>query len=160
MPNWVESIVRLISTFQMTPFSSLEVKIVNPKFLFVVSPSISKWERWVIPLLSYLFILFSPQRNIHGGVRPSIAALAGSIDKNAAQYTFVADVTADPIIASNLKEMMIKTLVKFYRMNNQAKPAAIVMYRSGVSDAEKEKVSGFELDLIQKACHELEGTYE
>ena len=111
-------------------------------------------------LFRYLSILFSPQRNIHGGVRPSIAALAGSIDKNAAQYTFVADVTADPILASNLKDMMMKTLKKFYVMNDGAKPAAIVMYRSGVSDAEKEKVSGFELDLIQKACHSMDDNYE
>ena len=41
-------------------------------------------------------------------------------------------------------------------MNNQAKPSAIIMYRSGVSDAEKEKVSAYELDMVQKACTGLE----
>merc|ERR1719259_94384 len=98
----------------------------------------------------------NPQRNVHGGVRPSIAALAGSIDKNAAQYTFVADITTDTIVATNLKDMMTKTLKKFYIMNDHHKPSAIIMFRSGVSDAEKEKVSAFELDLIQKACVGLE----
>ena len=102
------------------------------------------------------FIFSSPQRNIHGGARPSIAALAGSIDKNAAQYTFVADISTDTIVATNLKDMMTKTLKKFYVMNNQAKPSAIIMYRSGVSDAEKEKVSAYELDMIQKACTGIE----
>ena len=41
-------------------------------------------------------------------------------------------------------------------MNDHHKPSAIIMFRSGVSDAEKEKVSAFELDLIQKACVGLE----
>ena len=98
----------------------------------------------------YLFL--SPQRNVHGGARPSIAALAGSIDKNAAQYTFVADISTDTIVATNLTDMMKKTLMKFHIMNNKAVPTAIIIYRSGVSDAEKEKVSAHELDMIQKAC--------
>ena len=97
---------------------------------------------------------------MHGGVRPSIAALAGSIDKNAAQYTFVADITTDTIVATNLKDMMTKTLKKFYIMNDHTKPKAIIMFRSGVSDAEKEKVSAFELDLIQRACVGLEQGFE
>ena len=102
----------------------------------------------------------SPERNVHGGVRPSIAALAGSIDKNAAQYTFVADITTDTIVATELKDMMTKTLKKFYIMNDHTKPKAIIMFRSGVSDAEKEKVSAFELDLIERACVGLEPDFK
>ena len=64
----------------------------------------------------------------------------------------MADISTDTIVATNLTDMMTKTLKKFYVMNNQAKPSAIIMYRSGVSDAEKEKVSAHELDMIQKAC--------
>ena len=37
-----------------------------------------------------------------------------------------------------------------------AKPSAIIIYRSGVSDAEKEKVSAYELEMIQKACTGLD----
>ena len=107
-------------------------------------------------MVYFIHIFPSPQRNVHGGARPSIAALAGSIDKNAVQYTFVADISTDTILATNLTDMMKKTLMKFYIMNNQAKPSAIIMYRSGVSDAEKEKVSAYELDMIQKACTGLE----
>ena len=131
------------------------------KFLSVDFLSTSKitifqyYTKW----FTLLIIFSSPQRNINTGSRPSIAALAGSIDKNAAQYTFVADISTDTIVATNLKDMMTKTLKKFYVMNNQAKPSAIIMFRSGVSDAEKEKVAGFELDLIEKACKGLEENY-
>ena len=132
--------------------------MISLKFLFVDFQSTSKIVKHTSE--DYINLFFSsPQRNIHGGARPSIAALAGSIDKNAAQYTFVADISSDPLLATNLTDMMTKTLKKFYVMNNQAKPSAIIMYRSGVSDAEKGKVSAYELDKIEKACTGLEDSF-
>ena len=132
--------------------------MISPKFSFVDSPSTSKIIIFYFQPVFNPFL--SPERNVHGGVRPSIAALAGSIDKNAAQYTFVADITTDTIVATELKDMMTKTLKKFYIMNDHTKPKAIIMFRSGVSDAEKEKVSAFELDLIERACVGLEPDFK
>ncbi|CAG0885094.1 unnamed protein product [Darwinula stevensoni] len=94
-------------------------------------------------------------------VKPSIAAVLGSLDVNATLYSQVIQVqppTTETI--DNFKDIVKKLLLSFYSFNRKQKPRRIIYFRDGVSEGQFEMVMMIEMYRIQQACKELESGYE
>jgi len=94
-------------------------------------------------------------------MRPSIAAIVGSMDPVPSKYIATVSVQERRLeYIADCKDMVKKLLKKFYNKNNR-KPKRIVMYRDGVGEGQFKLVLAHELQAIRNACLELEkdGSY-
>ncbi|KAF9366567.1 hypothetical protein BGX34_001112 [Mortierella sp. NVP85] len=93
-------------------------------------------------------------------VRPSIAALVGSMDSKAARYaTSIRIQTARTEVIVDLSMMVVELLKAFYQSCGQ-KPERIVFYRDGVSEGQFSAVRKFEVEAIKAGCRTLEEGYQ
>ncbi|KAF9970812.1 Eukaryotic translation initiation factor 2C [Actinomortierella ambigua] len=92
-------------------------------------------------------------------VRPSIAAVVGSLDRFASRHgasICVQDHRTERLY--DLKAMMKERLKSFYRATGD-KPKRILFYRDGVSEGEFSNVMDIEVKAIRDACNELTSGY-
>lgn len=65
-------------------------------------------------------------------------------------------------VVQELSAAVQKLLKQFYQRNNQRKPAAIIMYRDGVSEGQFQQVTSLSLldfvPLMLPACHFCHGS--
>ncbi|KAI9470927.1 MAG: Piwi domain-containing protein [Benjaminiella poitrasii] len=92
--------------------------------------------------------------------RPSIAAIAASMDARAVKYTSVISPQKNRTeIISNLANMIKDVLKTFYQACGQ-KPARILFYRDGVSEGQFKQVMDSEVAAIRAACASLDKSYK
>ena len=112
------------------------------------------------------YLLFSPTVP---GSRPAIGAMAYSLDQNGAQYGFQAAPSLDGVLITGLAEMTKQALKRYHsamtekkrlRPNIDPQPKVIFVYRTGISDAEKGKISSMECNMIMQACASMPGDYK
>ncbi|KAF9970775.1 eukaryotic translation initiation factor 2C, 2 [Actinomortierella ambigua] len=92
-------------------------------------------------------------------VRPSIAAVIGSVDRFASRHGAsirVQDHRTERLY--DLKEMMKERLKAFYGVT-KTQPKRILLYRDGVSEGEFSEVMEIEVKAIRAACDELTKGY-
>ncbi|KAF9957777.1 hypothetical protein BGZ65_001879 [Modicella reniformis] len=93
-------------------------------------------------------------------VRPSIAALVGSMDSKAARYAASIRIqTARTENIADLSSMTVDLLKTFYQTCGR-KPERIVVYRDGVSEGQFADVLKNEVAAIKAGCRSLEATYQ
>jgi hypothetical protein len=94
-----------------------------------------------------------------GSMRPSIAAVAASMDRHAARHVAIARVQQSRVeIIADLRGMVKELLLSFYRSSGM-KPRRILFLRDGVSEGQFKLVMAAELKAIMNACSELEKGY-
>ncbi|KAF8791224.1 Protein argonaute-3 like protein [Argiope bruennichi] len=100
-------------------------------------------------------------------MKPSIAACVGSLDATFSKYavTLTAMINKNEKkesveIISNLKEMVIELLKRFFINTNKKKPEKIIFYRDGVSEGQFNQVKEEEVRSIREACTALESCYQ
>ena len=96
-------------------------------------------------------------------VKPSIAAIVGSVEPKGANYEVevrVQDGTQNEEMIHDMKDATKKLLMKFHEANKGRKPEKIIMYRDGVSEGQFLTVLASELVAIRAACTELEEGYQ
>ena len=97
------------------------------------------------------------------GVKPSIAAVVGSVDPTAQMKYEVeirvqeADQNEEMIL--DMKKITTSLLKKFYKETKQ-KPESLIMFRDGVSEGQFVSVMARELREIRAACDGLPGEYK
>ncbi|KAG0000459.1 Protein argonaute 10 [Modicella reniformis] len=92
-------------------------------------------------------------------VRPSIAALVGSMDAKASRYAASVRVQSgrtENMVA--LTDMVVELLKTFFQTCGK-KPDRILFYRDGVSEGQFAMVLETEVGAIKAACKRLEATY-
>ncbi|XP_062520614.1 protein argonaute-2-like [Corticium candelabrum] len=91
---------------------------------------------------------------------PSIAAVVGSIDKEACKYA--CQVRAQKSRKEIITELqgMVTELLKEYRTRTLLLPTRIIFYRDGVSEGQFSEVHVEELQAIQRACLSLHVSYQ
>merc|ERR1719334_2646887 len=99
------------------------------------------------------------------GVKPSIAAIVGSVEPKAVQYEVqvrIQDTSAisNEEVISDMKNIAKTLLLKFFECNDGRKPEKIIMFRDGCSEGQFLAVLAKELVAIRQACKELEADYE
>jgi len=99
------------------------------------------------------------------GVKPSIAAIVGSVEPKAVQYEVEVRVQDRGLdnneeVISDMKNVTKKLLTKFYQANAGRKPEKLVMFRDGVSEGQFLAVLAMELVAMRAACTELEEGYQ
>ncbi|KAF9357352.1 Eukaryotic translation initiation factor 2C [Mortierella sp. NVP85] len=93
-------------------------------------------------------------------VRPSIAALVGSMDSKAARYAASVRVqTARTESIADLSSMTIDLLKTFYQTCGH-KPERIVFFRDGVSEGQFADVLKNEVAAVKAGCRTLEADYD
>ncbi|XP_067123336.1 protein argonaute-2-like [Centruroides vittatus] len=104
-------------------------------------------------------------------VKPSIAAVVGSLDGFPSRYKASVRVqqaktkdgkeneTRQEIII-DLKDMVKELLKAFYKHTGGKKPEKIIFYRDGVSEGEFTKVLNDELKQVKQACLDLNEDYK
>ncbi|RGB43667.1 Piwi domain-containing protein [Rhizophagus diaphanus] len=91
--------------------------------------------------------------------RPSIAAVAASMDAKASRYAASIRVqTGRQEVISDLAEM-VKELLKTFYMTCGRKPERILFYRNGVSEGQFYIVLKNEIKAIKEACRSLDEKY-
>ena len=96
-------------------------------------------------------------------VKPSIAAIVGSVEPKGANYEVevrVQDGNQNEEMIHDMKDATKNLLMKFHEANNGRKPEKIIMYRDGVSEGQFLTVLASELVAIRAACTELEEDYQ
>lgn len=92
--------------------------------------------------------------------KPSIAALAASMDARASRYSSCIRVQSNRAeIVADLANMMKEVLKSFYQSCGQ-KPERILFYRDGCSEGQFKKVMEEEVAAIRAACTSLEPSYK
>ncbi|KAI8647337.1 Piwi domain-containing protein [Parasitella parasitica] len=92
--------------------------------------------------------------------RPSIAALAASMDARASRYSSAIRVQANRTeIIADLANMIKEVLKNFYQSCGQ-KPQRILFYRDGVSEGQFKQVMDSEVAAIRAACASLDKDYK
>ncbi|CAO0794814.1 unnamed protein product [Mucor circinelloides] len=92
--------------------------------------------------------------------RPSIAALAASMDARASRYSSSIRVQANRTeIIADLPNMIKEVLKNFYQSCGQ-KPERILFYRDGVSEGQFKQVMDSEVAAIRAACASLDKNYK
>jgi len=99
------------------------------------------------------------------GVKPSIAAIVGSVEPRAVRYEVEVRVQDRELdnneeVISDMKNVTRKLLMKFYQANGGRKPEKVVMFRDGVSEGQFLTVLAEELSAMRAACTELEEGYQ
>jgi len=99
------------------------------------------------------------------GIKPSIAAIVGSMDPRAVNYEVevrMQDMGLESTeeVIKDMKNVTKKLLRKFYEQNDGRKPEKIVMFRDGCSEGQFLTVLAKELVAIRTACKELEENYQ
>ncbi|KAI8354349.1 Piwi domain-containing protein [Mortierella sp. GBAus27b] len=92
-------------------------------------------------------------------VRPSIAALVGSMDARASRYAAsvrIQSARTENMVA--LTDMVVELLKTFFQSCGK-KPERILFYRDGVSEGQFAEVLNTEVKAIKAACRRLEATY-
>ncbi|GAU87145.1 hypothetical protein RvY_00039-2 [Ramazzottius varieornatus] len=100
--------------------------------------------------------------------KPSVAAVVASTNETYTEY--VAEVRAQhkkvqestslkkksktQEIITDLGDMVLDLLEKFYTVNNKALPTLIIFYRDGVSEGQYKEVMKMEVEAIREACFE------
>jgi eukaryotic translation initiation factor 2C len=98
----------------------------------------------------------------HKGVKPSIVAVTASVDPSASRYLVqirVQERENNEEVIHDMKNIVKALLLGFNKETNR-KPAALVMYRDGVSEGQFLTVLAKELTAIRAACQELPGDYQ
>jgi len=94
--------------------------------------------------------------------KPSIAAVVGSMDAKASQYSCEIRLQTtgqvEEMIAS-MEEVTKKLLLQFRNRNMGRKPEKIIFFRDGVSEGQFMGVLNQELAAIRRACVSLEENY-
>jgi len=93
------------------------------------------------------------------GVKPSLAAVVGSIDPSATKYHAqqrVQSFNQNEEIIQDMEGIARNLLMEFYQSNKNRKPEKIIMFRDGVSEGQFLKVIAYELAAIRKACKALQ----
>ena len=97
------------------------------------------------------------------GVKPSIAAVVGSVDPTAQmRYEVeirVQDADQNEEMILDMKKITTSLLKKFYK-ESQQKPESLIMFRDGVSEGQFVSVMARELREIRAACSGLPGDYK
>ncbi|KAF7311608.1 Argonaute-like protein [Mycena kentingensis (nom. inval.)] len=89
-----------------------------------------------------------------GVLRPSVAGLVYSTDKQATLYRGEAVLQHPRVeVIENLKEMMMNAILGFG--SEHLPPEYIIFYRDGVSEGEMQKVQQYEIQAIKDACQEV-----
>lgn len=92
--------------------------------------------------------------------RPSIAALAGSMDQYGAYHAGSIRKQGHRVEQiEDLQGMTIELLKQFYRAT-KTKPAKIIFYRDGVSEGQFQMVLDYEISALRRACEQLEVGYK
>ncbi|KAF9112449.1 Eukaryotic translation initiation factor 2C [Mortierella sp. AM989] len=92
-------------------------------------------------------------------IRPSIAALVGSMDKQASRYAATVRIqTARTETIADLADMTADLLRTFYQTCGE-KPQRILFYRDGVSEGQFSQVLKTEIAAVRAACHRLDANY-
>ncbi|KAL0140472.1 Piwi domain-containing protein [Mucor lusitanicus] len=89
--------------------------------------------------------------------RPSIAALAASMDARASRYS--SSIPNRTEIIADLPNMIKEVLKNFYQSCGQ-KPERILFYRDGVSEGQFKQVMDSEVAAIRAACASLDKNYK
>jgi len=98
------------------------------------------------------------------GIKPSIAAIVASVEPRAIQYEVEVRVQDRGLdnneeVITDMKNVTINLLRKFFQANSGRKPEKLVMFRDGVSEGQFLTVLSEELLAIRAACTELEEGY-
>merc|ERR1719304_40699 len=98
-------------------------------------------------------------------VKPSIAAVVGSVDPTA-QMKYEVEIRVQESnqteeMIHDMKQIVKDLLMKFYKNSNQ-QPRKLIMFRDGVSEGQFQTVMAKELTAIRDACLEMgeKGTYK
>ena len=97
------------------------------------------------------------------GMKPSIAAIVGSVEPKAANYEVevrIQDGRQNEEMIHDMKQVTKNLLIKFHAANKGRKPEKIIMYRDGVSEGQFLYVLAQELVAMRQACKELEEDYQ
>jgi len=97
------------------------------------------------------------------GQKPSIAAIVASMDPQASQYEVevrVQDSGQNEEVIQDIRSVIKKLLLQFYKMTRSRKPQNLVMFRDGVSEGQFLTVMARELTAIRAACKDLQENYE
>ncbi|GIL75720.1 hypothetical protein Vretifemale_5434, partial [Volvox reticuliferus] len=91
---------------------------------------------------------------------PSVAAVVASLDSTLGRWSSrVLLQTGRQEVITGMATATKELLMEFYRVNRNAKPQRLVMYRDGVSEGQFDQVLAEEYMAIRKACSELEESY-
>jgi eukaryotic translation initiation factor 2C len=94
-----------------------------------------------------------------GSMRPSIAAVAATMDRHAAKHMAVTRVQQSRVeMIADLRGMVKELLIAFYQ-HSGLKPQRILFLRDGVSEGQFKLVMGAELQAIMAACADIEEDY-
>jgi len=97
------------------------------------------------------------------GLKPSIAAIVGSVEPKAANYEVeirIQDGRQNEEMIHDMKQATKNLLIKFHAANKGRKPDKLIMYRDGVSEGQFLTVLAKELNAMRQACKELEEDYQ
>jgi len=97
------------------------------------------------------------------GLKPSIAAIVGSVEPKAANYEVeirIQDGRQNEEMIHDMKQATKNLLIKFHAANKGRKPEKLIMYRDGVSEGQFLTVLAKELNAMRQACKELEEDYQ
>jgi len=97
------------------------------------------------------------------GMKPSIAAIVGSVEPKAANYEVEVRIQSgnqNEEMIHDMKQVTKNLLIKFHAANKGRKPEKIIMFRDGVSEGQFLYVLAQELVAIRQACKELEDDYQ
>ncbi|XP_076050317.1 protein argonaute-2-like [Oratosquilla oratoria] len=91
---------------------------------------------------------------------PSLAAVVGSMDRFASQYSVeVRSQECRKEVIVDLEEMTMSLLKKFF-IRTRRQPERIIMYRDGVSESQFAEVLSYELQAMRRACTKLGVSYK
>ena len=98
------------------------------------------------------------------GIKPSIAAVVGSVDPTAQmKYDVeirVQETEQNEEMIQDMENIIRSLLLKFHRRTKQ-KPRRLIMFRDGVSEGQFQSVMARELTKIRAACSKLgDGSYK
>ena len=98
------------------------------------------------------------------GIKPSIAAVVGSVDPTA-QMKYEVEIRVQETdqneeMIQDMENIIRKLLLKFHGTTKQ-KPRRLIMFRDGVSEGQFQSVMARELTAIRAACSKLgNGSYK
>ncbi|KAK4517552.1 uncharacterized protein ATC70_000892 [Mucor velutinosus] len=90
-----------------------------------------------------------------GSNAPSVAAVTASVDSMAARFVATIRLQARTEIVSDLGNVIIELLRKFYQKTG-LKPQRMIFYRDGVADSQFQHVMTAEVNVIRQACAHLD----
>ena len=97
------------------------------------------------------------------GIKPSIAAVVGSVDPTA-QMKYEVEIRVQETEQNEemIQDMenIIMSLLRKFRVRTKQKPRRLIMFRDGVSEGQFLYVLAQELVAIRQACKELEDDYQ